>query len=146
MKLATMEIQQLVLYKLGDSVARQLAKSVSCLRESFTGTLQRCLENLEKNCHDQEGNLLASDAVKQIISAAYSIQLKSSTSFTVVHSFMERLRKLLHSFQMPWGNNSQPQTDPHWQIQIVTNIIESLSSSKLAKTVSVQVFYLLNMN
>lgn len=138
-KVVTMEIQQIVLRKLGNCVAQQLVRSVGYLQESFTGTLQRCLESLEKNCHDQEGNLLASDAVKQIISAAYNIELKSSTSFSIVHSFMDRLRKLVYNLQMPWSANSQYQHNMQWQIQVVVNMIDSLSSSKLAKTISTQV-------
>ncbi|KAK4871516.1 hypothetical protein RN001_015640 [Aquatica leii] len=137
-KPTTVEIQQVVLNKLGNYVAGQLVQSVGCLHENFTGTLQRCLENLEKNCKDQDGNVLASDAVKKIISAAYSIELKSSTSFSVIHSFIERLRKFLHSFQMPWVACSPQQYDFTWRLQTVINMLDSLSSSKLAKTVSTQ--------
>ncbi|XP_025831390.1 dual serine/threonine and tyrosine protein kinase [Agrilus planipennis] len=137
-KMATMEIQQLVLRKLGKSVAKQLLQSVGCLQESFTGTLQRCLENLEKKCNDQEGNLLASDAVKQIITAAYNIELKSSSSFSVVSSFMDRLRKFIQHFQMPWSTCSQPQLNYQWQLQVATDMIDSLSASRLAKSISSQ--------
>ncbi|RZB40626.1 dual serine/threonine and tyrosine protein kinase-like [Asbolus verrucosus] len=137
-KMATLEIQQLVLRRLRNSVATQIVQSVGCLQESFTGTLQRCLESLEKSCHDLEGNLLASDAVKQILSAAYNIDLKSSTSFSVVHTFMDRLRTLLSNFILPWSSSSQIQCNPQWQLQVVTNIIDSLSASKLAKTISTQ--------
>lgn len=136
--MATLEIQQLVLKRLRNSVATQIVQSVGCLQESFTGTLQRCLESLEKNCHDLEGNLSASDAVKQILSAAYNIDLKSSTSFSVVHTFMDRLRTLLSNFMLPWSS-SQTQCNVQWQLQVVTNIIDSLSASKLAKTISTQV-------
>jgi receptor-interacting serine/threonine-protein kinase 5 len=137
--MATLEIQQLVLKRLRNSVATQIVQSVGCLQESFTGTLQRCLESLEKNCHDLEGNLSASDAVKQILSAAYNIDLKSSASFSVVHTFMDRLRTLLSSFILPWSSSTQIQCNAHWQVQVVINIIDSLSASKLAKTVSTQV-------
>lgn len=138
-KLATLEIQQIVLRKLSNSVAEQLVKSVGCLQESFTGTLQRCLESLEKNCHEFEGNLLASDAVKQIVTAAYNIDLKSSSSFSVVHTFMDRLRQLLHNFQLPWSTYAQPQCNTQWQLQVVTDMIDSLSCTKLAKTICTQV-------
>lgn len=137
-KMATMEIQQLVLRRLSTSVATQIVQSVGCLQESFTGTLQRCLESLEKNCHESEGNLSASDAVKQIISAAYSIDLKSSTSFSIVHTLMDRLRTLLSTFALPWSSSSQVQCNFQWQLQVVTNMIDKLSASKLAKTISVQ--------
>lgn len=135
-KVATMEIQQLVLKRLRTSVATQIVQSVGCLQESFTGTLQRCLESLEKNCHDLEGNLSASDAVKQIIYAAYNIDLKTPTSFSIVHTFMDRLKTLLSTFA--WSSGSQVQCNLQWQLQVVTNMIDSLSTSKLAKTISIQ--------
>lgn len=134
-----MEIQQLVLKRLRTSVATEIVQSVGCLQESFTGTLQRCLESLEKNCHELEGNLSASDAVKQIIHAAYDIDLKTPTSFSIVHTFMDRLRKLLGTFASPWSSGSQFQCTLQWQLQIVTNMIDSLSASKLAKAISTQV-------
>lgn len=133
------EIQQLVLRKLNTSVATQIVQSVGCLHESFTGTLQRCLENLEKTCHELEGNLLASDAVKQIVSAAYNINLNSSTSFSVLHNFMDRLRTLLSTFALPWSSSHQVQCNLQWQLQVATNMIDNLSASKLAKNISVQV-------
>lgn len=139
-KMATLEIQQLVLKRLRNSVASQIVQSVGCLQESFTGTLQRCLESLEKNCHDLEGNLSASGAVKQILTAAYNIDLKSSTSFSIVHTFVDRLRTLLSNLFLPWSSSSQIQCNAQWQLQVVTNVIESLSASKLAKTISAQVF------
>lgn len=137
-KVATLEIQQIILKKLSKSVAQQLVQSVGCLQESFTGTLQRCLECLEKNCHEFEGNLLASDAVKQIISAAYNVDLKSSTSFSVVHTLMDRLRQLLHNFQMSWATTSQTNCNLQWELQVVTDMINSLSCSKLAKSICTQ--------
>lgn len=134
-----MEIQQLVLNRLAASVGTQIVQSVGCLQESFTGTLQRCVESLEKNCHDLEGNLSASDAVKQIIHAAYNIDLKTPTTFSVVHTFMDKLRKLLGSLSAPWSSTGQFQCTLQWQLQVVSNMTDSLSSSKLAKTICLQV-------
>lgn len=140
-KIATMEIQQLVLRRLSNSVAKEIVQSVGCLQESFTGTLQRCLESLEKHCHEFEGSLSASDAVKQIISAAYNIDLQSSTSSSVIQTFIDRLRMTLSTF-VPWHNtwlsSGQDQCNLQWQLQVVNNMIDSLSASKLAKTISLQ--------
>lgn len=136
--ISTSEIQQLVLRKLCNSVATQLVKSVDCLQDSFIGTLQRCLESLEKNYNENEANLMASVAVKQILSAAYKVDLKSSTSFSVIHTFWERLRNVLYSVQLPW--NSYNHYDPHHRKKIVaTEIIDSLCASKLARNISIQV-------
>ena len=46
---ATTEVQRLVLTRLGERVAKQLVNSVNCLRDTFVGTLQRCLLSLEKS-------------------------------------------------------------------------------------------------
>lgn len=138
--ISTSEIQQLVLRKLCTSVAKQLVQSVNCLQDNFIGTLQRCLESLEKNCHEQDVNVMASVAVKQILSAAYKIDLKSSTSFSVVHTFWERFRNILYGIQLPWTASSYSHVDPQRRRQIVaTEMIDSLSASKLARNISVQV-------
>lgn len=137
-KTATIEIQQLVLKRLNTSVATQIVQSVGCLHESFTGTLQRCLESLEKNCSESEGNLSASDAVRQIVSAAYNIDLNSSSSFSIMHTLMDRFRTILSSFVLPWSSSGHVQCNFQWQLQVATNMIDKLSASKLAKTISIQ--------
>ncbi|XP_056645894.1 dual serine/threonine and tyrosine protein kinase-like isoform X1 [Diorhabda sublineata] len=137
-KTATIEIQQLVLKRLNTSVATQIVQSVGCLQDSFTGTLQRCLENLEKSCHEHELNLSASDAVRQIVSAAYNIDLNNSTSVSIMHTWLDRLRTLLSTFALPWSSSSQIQCNFQWQLQVATNMIDKLSASKLAKTISAQ--------
>ncbi|XP_066997388.2 dual serine/threonine and tyrosine protein kinase [Anabrus simplex] len=135
-RVATSEIHYLVLSRLSSAVASQLMESVDCLRETYVGTLQRCLESLEKNCYEQEGNLLASDAFKQILSAAYSVELTTSSSSSLLHSFMERLRKLLHTFQLPW--TSPRRLDALWRRRVATEMLESLSASRLARSISTQ--------
>nr|XP_023028222.1 dual serine/threonine and tyrosine protein kinase-like [Leptinotarsa decemlineata] len=137
-KSTTIEIQQLVLRKLTKSVATQIVQSVGCLHDSFTGTLQRCLESLEKNCHDLEGNVSASDAVRQIVRAAYNIDLNYSSSFSVLHIVMDRLRTFLSTFILSWSSSSQNQCNFQWQLHIATKMIDKLSALKLAKTISLQ--------
>ena len=125
-------------------VATQLLQSVGCLKDIYTGTLQRCLESLEKNCPELEGNVSASDAVKQIVGAAYHIDLKMSNSHYVLHSIIDRLRQFINSFQFGWSTCVQPRFDFQWQTQVVTDLINSLSSSKLTKVISLQVIFCLN--
>nr|CAD7592935.1 unnamed protein product [Timema genevievae] len=134
--IATVEIQNWVLSWLSDSVASQLVKSVDCLQDTFVGTLQRCLESLEKNCQDQEGSLLASAAVKQILSAAYNVELTTSTSSSVLHSFIERLRKLLYGLQLPW--TQAPRLDSEWRKRVATEMLNSLNAARLARSISAQ--------
>lgn len=120
-------------------MAVQIVQSVGCLHESFTGTLQRCLENLEKSCHISEGGLSASNAVKQIVTAAYNIDLNSTTSFSISHNLIDRLRMLLTSFIMPWSSTTQITCNFQWQLQVATNMIDRLNASKVAKTICMKV-------
>ncbi|XP_023714334.1 dual serine/threonine and tyrosine protein kinase isoform X3 [Cryptotermes secundus] len=133
---ATSEIQHLVLTRLSCAVANELVQSVACLQDTFIGTLQRCLESLEKNCYEQEGSLSASDAVKQILSAAYNIKLTTSSSSSFLHTCLERLRNLLLTFQLPWAATRC--LDVAWKKRVATEMLDSLSAARLAKNISAQ--------
>ncbi|GFG37564.1 hypothetical protein Cfor_12407, partial [Coptotermes formosanus] len=132
---ATSEIQHLVLTRLSCAVAQELVQSVACLRDTYIGTLQRCLESLEKNCCDHEGSLSASDAVKQILTAAYNVKLTTSSSSSFLHTFLVRLRKLLLSFQLPW---TATRLDVAWKKRVATEMLDSLSAARLSKSISSQ--------
>ena len=51
---------------LNDQVGRLLVSRLIVMRESYLGTLQRCLENLEKDCIDSEESPDLVDALKQV--------------------------------------------------------------------------------
>lgn len=131
---ATSEVQRIVLTRLGERVAQQLVTSVNCLRETFVGTLQRCLLKLEKN-YENDASVSASDALKQILSAAYNVELHNSCP-SLVHSFLERLRQLFKSLPLPWSPT--PTLDATWRRKVTTDVLNSLSSARLARTISVQ--------
>ncbi|XP_054009693.1 dual serine/threonine and tyrosine protein kinase-like isoform X1 [Hylaeus anthracinus] len=131
---ATSELQRVVLGRLGEKVAKQLVNSVNCLRETFVGTLQRCLLSLEKSC-ERDSSSLASDALKQILSAAYNIELNNSSP-SLIHSFLERLKQLFKSLPLPWS--PAPILDAAWRKKVTIDILNSLSAAKLARTISTQ--------
>ncbi|XP_076640362.1 receptor interacting protein kinase 5 isoform X2 [Colletes latitarsis] len=131
---AISELQRVVLGRLGEKVAKQLINSVNCLRETFVGTLQRCLLSLEKTC-ERDSSLLASDALKQILSAAYNVELHNSSP-SLIHSFLERMRQLFKSLPLPWS--STPILDAAWRRKVTIDILNSLSAAKLARTISTQ--------
>ncbi|XP_043670902.1 dual serine/threonine and tyrosine protein kinase-like isoform X2 [Vespula pensylvanica] len=131
---ATSEVQRFVLGRLREKVAKQLVNSVKCLRETFIGTLQRCLLSLEKS-YDHESSLLASDALKQILSAAYNVELHNSSP-SLVHSFLERLRQLFKSLPLPWAPT--PTLDVSWRRKVTIDVLNSLSAARLSKTISMQ--------
>ena len=127
---STAEVQKMVLCRLSDRVARQLVTSVNCLRETFVGTLERCLQSLEKSYeHD------ASDALKQILSAAYNVELHNSSP-SLIHSFLERLRQLFQSLPLPWSPT--PTLDAAWRRRVTNDVLNSLSAARLARTISTQ--------
>ncbi|XP_063219723.1 dual serine/threonine and tyrosine protein kinase-like [Bacillus rossius redtenbacheri] len=134
--MATVEIQNLVLNWLNSCVANKLVQSINCLQDSIVGTLQRCVESLEKNCHDQEHSLQASDAIKQILNVAYNVEVNASTSASLLHSFLERLRTLLHGLQLPWV--AAPRLNAVWRKKVATDILNSMNPSRLAKSISAQ--------
>ncbi|OAD61097.1 Dual serine/threonine and tyrosine protein kinase [Eufriesea mexicana] len=131
---AISEVQRIVLGRLGEKVAKQLVDSVNCLRESFVGTLQRCLLSLEKT-YERDTCLLASDALKQILSAAYNIELHNSSPFSI-YSFLERFNLIFMSSSLQWSSTHT--LDVAWRRKVTIEILNSLSASKLAKIILIQ--------
>ena len=64
----TLQVQELVLGRLNQAVAGKLISSVEYLKESFVGTLTRCLHNLEKADADfaKESPGIATVALRQV--------------------------------------------------------------------------------
>ncbi|KAJ8683893.1 hypothetical protein QAD02_019685 [Eretmocerus hayati] len=131
---ATTEVQRIVLGKLGERVAKQLVNSVNCLRDTFVGTLQRCLLSLEKK-YEHDASLTASDALKQILSAAYNVELQNSSP-SLVHSFLERMRQLFKTMPLPWAPT--PILNAAWRRKVTLDVLNSLSAARLARTISMQ--------
>lgn len=131
---ATSELQRVVLGCLGEKIAKQLVNSVNCLRETFIGTLQRCLLSLEETC-ERDSYLLASDALKQILLTAYNVELNNSSP-TVIQTFIERLRQLFKSLPLSWS--PAPILDAVWRRKVTIDILNSLSAARLARTISTQ--------
>lgn len=60
------QIQELIVASLNQAVANKLISSVDYLRESFVGTLERCLSSLEKSNFDSSVHNITSDHLKQV--------------------------------------------------------------------------------
>ena len=69
----TLQVQELVLGKLNQTVASKLISSVEYLKESYVGTLTRCLHNLEKSDSEfaKDNGTIASGALKQVGPESY---------------------------------------------------------------------------
>ncbi|XP_074792109.1 dual serine/threonine and tyrosine protein kinase isoform X2 [Natator depressus] len=98
------QIQELIISRLNQAVANKLISSVDYLRESFVGTLERCLRSLEKS---QDVSVhITSNYLKQIVQ------------------------------RITWV--SPPAITMEWKRKVAQDAIESLSASKLAKSICSQ--------
>ena len=127
------QIQDTVYQQLSHLVADRIVDSISILRESAVGTLQRCLENLEESARMDLPTADTSEALKQIIDAAYALEFHERNSFSAVRLFFERMRQNFRG--APWKSF---QVDAAWKEKYARQLIAGLSASRLAKSISQQ--------
>ena len=165
---ALTEIQDFVLSHLNAAIAGKLIGSVDCLRDSYVGTLERCLESLEKVMviDSKEGSLAgspcasssslhphphikgfhahlslhqsrleASNALKSTLDAAYQVEINMKTTSSFLRIFWEKIKSIVSS-SMIWAH--QPLIDVEWKIRVASDILDSLSESRLAKSICSQ--------
>ncbi|XP_069798099.1 dual serine/threonine and tyrosine protein kinase [Narcine bancroftii] len=128
------QIQELIISQLNQAVANKLISSVDYLRESFVGTLERCLKSLEKSSQDAAVNSVASNHLKQILNAAYHVEVTFHSGSTVSRLLWEQIKQIIH--RMPWVH--PPAVTIEWKRKIAQDAIESLCASKLAKSICSQ--------
>ncbi|KAG8199777.1 hypothetical protein JTE90_000870 [Oedothorax gibbosus] len=128
--ICTSEIQALVLNSLNSEVAGKLIGSVDYLRESFVGTLERCLTSLETSKESTEPSQ-ASNALKQILNAAYQVEVTVRTSSSLLRVFFEKMKQLVQT--LPW--KAPPLIDADWKRRVASDMLMSLSESKLARSI-----------
>ncbi|XP_059806232.1 dual serine/threonine and tyrosine protein kinase isoform X1 [Hypanus sabinus] len=128
------QIQELIITRLNQAVANKLISSVDYLRESFVGTLERCLKSLEKSNQDSAVNNVASNHLKQILNAAYHVEVTFHSGSTVSRLLWEQIKQIIH--RMPWVH--PPAVTIEWKRKIAQDAIESLCASKLAKSICSQ--------
>ncbi|KAG7155323.1 Dual serine/threonine and tyrosine protein kinase-like [Homarus americanus] len=128
------EIQELVIGSLNGEVGRQLVDRVDVMRDSYLGTLQRCLESLEKDCRACGENPHIGDALKQMVNAAYQVEVTVTTSSSVLRSLWEKMKQLVAA--MP--GRTPPVVDAEWKRKVASDMISSLSETKLTKSICAQ--------
>uniref|UniRef100_A0A2L2Y4N0 Dual serine/threonine and tyrosine protein kinase n=1 Tax=Parasteatoda tepidariorum TaxID=114398 RepID=A0A2L2Y4N0_PARTP len=106
LQICTTEIQALVLNSLNSAVAGKLIGSVDYLRESFVGTLERCLTSLE-NLKDSSEPSQASNALKQILNAAYQVEVTVRTSSSLLRVLFEKMKQKIASLHYPKDSPKQ---------------------------------------
>ncbi|XP_057364051.1 dual serine/threonine and tyrosine protein kinase isoform X2 [Manis pentadactyla] len=126
------QIQELIISQLNQAVANKLISSVDYLRESFVGTLERCLQSLEKS---QDVSVhITSNYLKQILNAAYHVEVTFHSGSSVTRMLWEQIKQII--LRITWV--SPPAVTLDWKRKVAQEAIESLSASKLAKSICSQ--------
>ncbi|KAL1774792.1 dual serine/threonine and tyrosine protein kinase isoform X1 [Sigmodon hispidus] len=126
------QIQELIISRLNQAVANKLISSVDYLRESFVGTLERCLQSLEKS---QDVSVhITSNYLKQILNAAYHVEVTFHSGSSVTRMLWEQIKQIIQ--RVTWV--SPPTITLEWRRKVAQEAIESLSASKLAKSICSQ--------
>ncbi|EPQ19628.1 Dual serine/threonine and tyrosine protein kinase [Myotis brandtii] len=126
------QIQELIISRLNQAVANKLISSVDYLRESFVGTLERCLQSLEKS---QDISVhITSNNLKQILNAAYHVEVTFHSGSSVTRMLWEQIKQIIQ--RITWV--SPPAITIEWKRKVAQEAIESLSASKLAKSICSQ--------
>ncbi|KAH0618872.1 hypothetical protein JD844_018395 [Phrynosoma platyrhinos] len=127
------QIQELIISQLNQAVANKLISSVDYLRESFVGTLERCLKSLEKSQQDVSVHI-TSNYLKQILNAAYHVEVTFHSGSTVSRMLWEQIKQIIQ--RITWV--SPPAITTEWKKKVAQDAIESLSASRLAKSICSQ--------
>uniref|UniRef100_H3AW84 Dual serine/threonine and tyrosine protein kinase n=1 Tax=Latimeria chalumnae TaxID=7897 RepID=H3AW84_LATCH len=127
------QIQELIISQLNQAVANKLISSVNYLRESFVGTLERCLKSLERSNQELASNI-TSNHLKQILNAAYHVEVTFHSGSTVTRMVWEQIKQIIQ--RITWV--SPPAITTEWKRKVAQDAIESLSASRLAKSICSQ--------
>ncbi|NXB90677.1 DUSTY kinase, partial [Vidua chalybeata] len=137
------QIQELIISRLNQAVANKLISSVDYLRESFVGTLERCLKSLEESwegsVHPPRGLEKPREASGHITSN-YLKQMRC-WGWADLKGLSQRGDSLIPGFsqiiqRITWV--SPPAITSDWKRKVAQDAIESLSASKLAKSICSQ--------
>lgn len=127
-------IQDHIFKQLSYHISSRLVSSVNYLRESVIGTLKRVIEGLEEGATNEimEGD--SSRALQHILDSAYALEFSERTSTSAVRLFLERVKQ---TFGGP-SYKSINFRDKAWREKYTQQLIDSLSSSRLAKGICSQ--------
>lgn len=124
-------IQDHIFKQLSFHISSRLVSSVNYLRESVIGTLKRVIEGLESG-DSEEG--YSSRALQHILDSAYTLEFSERTSTSAVRLFLERVKQ---TFSGP-SYKTINLRDKSWREKYTQQLIDSLSSSRLAKGICSQ--------
>ncbi|XP_041836897.1 dual serine/threonine and tyrosine protein kinase [Melanotaenia boesemani] len=127
-------IQELIVVRLNQAVANKLISSVDYLRESFVGTLERCLNSLEKSNFESSVHNITSNHLKQLLNAAYHVEVTFHSGSSVTRLVWEQIKQIIHRITFV----NPPAISPEWKRKVAQDAIESLSAAKLARSICSQ--------
>ena len=127
-------IQDLIFKQLSSHISARLVSSVNYLRESVIGTLKRVIEGLEEGASVDAMETESSQALQHILDSAYSLEFNERTSTSAVRLFLERVKQ---TFSGP-SYKTINLRDKSWREKYTQQVIDSLSSSRLAKGICSQ--------
>ncbi|EDO44458.1 predicted protein [Nematostella vectensis] len=134
----TFQIQELVLGRINKAVAGNMISSVEYLRESFVGTLQRCIDSLEKMDSDSRRNACeytsATVALKHVIDAAYQVEVTYRASSSLARLLWEKMKQAIQTLP----GKTPPKVDSAWKRKVAQDMLTSLSETRLAKHICLQ--------
>ncbi|KAM8868762.1 dual serine/threonine and tyrosine protein kinase [Synchiropus picturatus] len=129
------QIQELIVVRLNQAVANKLISSVDYLRESFVGTLERCLMSLEKShLESSVHSNITSNHLKQLLNAAYHVEVTFHSGSSVTRLVWEQIKQIIHRITFV----NPPTISPEWKRKVAQDAIESLSAAKLARSICSQ--------
>uniref|UniRef100_A0A673C8H1 Dual serine/threonine and tyrosine protein kinase n=1 Tax=Sphaeramia orbicularis TaxID=375764 RepID=A0A673C8H1_9TELE len=128
------QIQELIVLRLNQAVANKLISSVDYLRESFVGTLERCLNSLEKSHIESSVHNITSNHLKQLLNAAYHVEVTFHSGSSVTRLVWEQIKQIIHRITFV----NPPAITPEWKRKVAQDAIESLSAAKLARSICSQ--------
>ncbi|NXH34257.1 DUSTY kinase, partial [Myiagra hebetior] len=144
------QIQELIISRLNQAVANKLISSVDYLRESFVGTLERCLKSLEESWEvsvhpsralEKPKDVsvhITSNYLKQVLGCLWNVPPhwlcpapgRGGKSLDALCPFSQIIQRIT------WV--SPPAITSDWKRKVAQDAIESLSASKLAKSICSQ--------
>ncbi|NXL77845.1 DUSTY kinase, partial [Leptocoma aspasia] len=146
------QIQELIISRLNQAVANKLISSVDYLRESFVGTLERCLKSLEESWEGsvhpprglekpREGSVhITSNYLKQVCTGAGHLGCWNwhwiGADFRDLCPGLGLIPGVCIIQRITWV--SPPAITSDWKRKVAQDAIESLSASKLAKSICSQ--------
>ncbi|XP_063543147.1 dual serine/threonine and tyrosine protein kinase-like [Cydia strobilella] len=140
-KQASLDVQRTVLSKLSRKISLKLVPFVDCLKQTYFGTLQRCLDALESTCRQELGGRPASEAMRELLSVTRQVDLEPCASFSTLRTLLEAARRLFHKLRIVGGDGDGPccVISPVWRRQTALSCQQSLSATKLARLIATQI-------